>query len=183
MLSDPQRTYIRNVTRTLQILVGAMASGVLVFLVIAVFVRPSNGQPRAPDSQPLITYIAIGMSLVIGAAWIIIPSAFERRMRESLIKRDSKEWGIVKNLPNAEELGDAVPLANIYQTGTIIRVALLEGTAFLAGVAFMVERQPIALVIGGVLWLMILSHIPTVARVENWVATEIAELPQLREMR
>jgi hypothetical protein len=183
MLSEPQRAYIRNVTRTLQVLVVAMAAGVLVFLVIAVFVRPNNGNPRAPDSQPVITYMAIGMSVVIGAAWMIVPSAVERRMRESVINHESKDWGIVRNMPNAEEIGDAIPLANIYQTGTIIRVALVEGTAFLAGVAFMIERQPIALLIGVVLWLMILSHIPTVGRIENWVDMEMAELPQLREMR
>src|SRR5207248_224462 len=79
MLSEAQRAYIRTVARTLQILVGAMATGVLSFLAIVIFVRPNNGQPRAPDAQPIITYTAIGMSVAIVAASLIVPGAVERR--------------------------------------------------------------------------------------------------------
>jgi hypothetical protein len=183
MLSDPQRAYIRNVARTLQIIVGAMAAGVLFFVAIVVFALPNAAQARAADSQPLITYVAVGMSVAIGAAWLVVPSAVVRRMRETLVSGSSKEWGIVKHMPNADQIGDAIPLAAIYQTGMIIRVALLEGTAFLAAVAYMLERQPIALILVGVLWLMIVSHIPTVSRVESWVDSELASLPQLRQMR
>src|SRR5262249_16457597 len=130
MLSEPQRQYVRNVVRTLQIIVGAMAAGVLAFLGVVILLIAK--QPPLPaGSQLFLTYTSIGMSVVVGIAWLIVPGALVGRMRQQLIGGRSSNWGVVKNTPNAGELGHVIPLAAIYQTRTIISAALLEGTAFL----------------------------------------------------
>ncbi len=123
------------------------------------------------------------MSVVIGIAWLIVPGVIVGRMRQSLLNGNSSDWGLVKNMPNAAELGDVVPLAAIYQTRTVIRAALLEGTAFLACIAYMLEHQTIALAIAGLLLLMILSQIPTVSGLESWLDDELATVQQMRQLR
>ena len=182
MLTGPQLQYVRSVVRTLQIIVGAMAGGVLMFLAVVLFLVSKNAQP-APASLPVLTYIAVGMSVVIGIAWLIVPGVIVGRMRQSLLNGNSSDWGLVKNMPNAAELGDVVPLAAIYQTRTVIRAALLEGTAFLACIAYMLEHQAIALAIAGLLLLMILSQIPTVSGLESWLDDELATVQQMRQLR
>lgn len=182
MLSDPQRQYVRSVVRTLQIIVGALAAGVLMFLAVVLFLVSKNAQP-ARATLPTLTYTSVGMSAIIGIAWLVVPGIIVGRMRQSLINGNSSDWGLVKNMPNATELGDVVPLAAIYQTRTIVRAALLEGTAFLACIAYMLEHQAIALALAGLLLLMILSQIPTVSSLESWLEDQLMTVQQMRQIR
>ena len=182
MLSNPQREYVARVAHTLQVIVGAMAVGVLMFVGVVFFLSSQNAQAAAA-SDPIITYVAIGMAVFVAIAWMIVPGTVVGRMRQSVIERDVANWGLVRNIPNVEELGDVAPLAAIYQTRTIIGAALFEGAAFLATVAYMIEHQRLALFVAGVLFLMILGQIPTVSRLEDWVERELAGIQQMRQMR
>ena len=183
MLSQAQRDYVRTVTRTVQIIVGAMAASVLVFLGIVVVLVSQNAQAAAAAAEPIVTYTAIGMTIAVGIAWLIVPGVVVGRMRQSLIDGRSSQWVLVKSMSDVAELGDVVPLAAIYQTRAIIGVALLEGAAFLSNIAYLLEHQPIALYIAGVLLLTIVSQIPTVSRLESWLESELASIEQMRQMR
>lgn len=182
MLSDAQREYARTAVRTIQIIVCALAAGVIVFLGVTIFVIPRTARAAPPD-KPILTYTSIGMAVAVIAAWLIVPNVVTAGMRRSIIGGKSDDWGLVKNLPNAAELGDVVPLAVAYQTRTIVAAALLEGAAFFATIAYMIERQPIALVVAIVFALLILSQIPTLSRFESWLETESNGIEQMRQMR
>jgi hypothetical protein len=93
------------------------------------------------------------------------------------------QWGLVKNLPNAAELGDVAPLAAIYQTRTIIGAAMLEGAAFLGCVAYLLEHQQLVLVVAGALLLMIARHFTTASGLESWIENELATIQQMRQLR
>ncbi len=140
MLSDSQRQHVRTVVRTLQIIVGAMAAGVFGFLAVVIFLIPNHARPAAAP-QPIVTYSAVGMSVTIGIASLVVPSLVVSRMRQSLLSGHASDWGLVKNMPNAAELGDVVPLGAIYQTRTIICAALLECAALLSCIAYLLEHR------------------------------------------
>jgi hypothetical protein len=182
MLSDSQRDYIRKVTRTIQIIVGAMAAGVLAFLGIVFYLVSRNPNAAVP-AEPIVTYLAIGMALVTVIASLIVPGIVASRMRQSLVDGRSSQWGLVQNVPRAAELGDVTALAVIYQTRTIIGTALLEGSAFLASVAYLLEHQRYAAYVASVLLLLLLGQIPTTARIEAWMEGESAMIQQMRQMR
>jgi hypothetical protein len=123
------------------------------------------------------------MAALITIAALIVPGLIVNRLRQSVIHRDLTNWGLVKNLPNAAELGDVAPLAAIYQTQTIIGAALIEGAAFLAGIAYMLEQRQISLYVAGALLVLIASQFPTVSRLEGWIENELAGIQQMRQLR
>jgi hypothetical protein len=182
MLSDSQRDYIRKVARTLQIIVGALAGGVLMFLTIVIYLVSQNPPVAAPEA-PIITYSAYGLAIASGIASLFIPSLISNRGRQSLINGDPMNWGLVKNLPNVAEPGDVAPLAAIYQTRTIIGAALCEGAAFLACVAYLLEHQHPVLFVAVVLLVMIVRHIPTVSGLESLFESESTTIQQMRQLR
>jgi hypothetical protein len=180
MPDNSQRDFVRRSVRTMQIIVGALAGGVLLFLVIVVFLATAN--VRHQMGQPIITYAAIGMAVAVIVGWLIVPAVIAAQMKKSVIEKSSGQPDPRAPVANAD-LGDVPPLVAIFQTRTIIAAALLEGAAFFACIAYMLERQPIALAAVGVLLLLILSQMPTVGRVESWLETELSIVSQLRQLR
>src|SRR6476620_4554932 len=142
MLSDSQREYASTAVRTIQIIVCALFAGVVAFLGVAIFLVSQNAQAALPD-KPFLTYTSLGMAIAVVIAWLIVPSLAAAGMKKAIIEGRSENWGIVKNLPNAADLGNVVPLSVVYQTKTIIAAALLEGAAFFCTVAYLIEPQPI----------------------------------------
>ncbi|MCI0491954.1 MAG: hypothetical protein L0Z07_03340 [Planctomycetes bacterium] len=183
MLTDSQRDFVSHATRTMQIIVASLAGGVAVFfaLVLIITVR---GAINAPANHPLVTYVAAGFAVTIFAIWAIVPGLVTSQNRKSIVEGRTLwlAWP-ARQSPGAEDLADIGPMAVAYQTRLIIAAALLEGAAFLNLIAYMLERQSLSLVIAGVLWLMLLSHVPTVSRVENWLERELTTVEQLRLMR
>ena len=170
MLTDAQIRFISDSVRVMQTIVGALAAGILSFFVVAVFV-PAG----VPPEIPLLSYLAVGATLIaLPAAWLV-PGMMARGQVSQIAARGSKR------LPT-DELGDVGSLVGVYQTSLIVREAILEGVAFFNLVAFMIERQPMNLVAAGVLGFILLAQIPTASRLEEWVQSELSSLTQLREM-
>jgi hypothetical protein len=63
----------------------------------------------------------------------------------------------------------------------ILGAALNEGPAFLALIAHMVEGNPIALGLGGVLALGVAVRIPTLFRIAQWIEGQIQQVLQERQ--
>src|SRR5262249_59185882 len=99
MLSGAQREYIGKVCLTLQIIVGALAGGVLMFLAVVIFLASQNPPAAAPDT-PTVTYAAYGMATVCAIASFVVPNLVVACARKSLIAGDASQWRLVKNLPN-----------------------------------------------------------------------------------
>ena len=171
MLTDAQNQCLSNSVRVMQTIVGALAAGILSFFVVAIFVPV-----EAPPERPLLASLAIGATLVaIAAAWLV-PSLIARNQVAQIANRGPRQ------LPT-DELGDVGSLVGAYQTALIVRAAILEGVAFFNLVAFMIERQPMNLVAAGVVGFILLAQVPTLARLEDWVQSELLSVVQLREMR
>jgi hypothetical protein len=182
MLSDHQREFVRTVVRTLQIIVGALAFGVVMFMAVVLYMETHN-PPAAAPTEHIFSYTALGMAVAVAIAWLIVPGIVAGRMRQSVIDGRSSQWGLVKNMPNAAELGDVDPLAGIYQTRTIIGVAMLEGVAFYSVAAYMLGHDRLALYVAIALLVLILSQFPTVSRLESWLESELTNIEQMRQLR
>jgi hypothetical protein len=160
----------------MQIVAAAMAGGVLIFLAVVVILVWQKDGGR-PDGR-LLTYIAVAFAIVAVFAWSIVPSVIAGQLRQPIVDGSATRRGSKSD--HGAESGNIRPLTAIYQTRLIIGSALLEGAAFFCLVAYLLERQPLSLVVAVLFCLLLVSQIPSVARVESWVAGEVAIIEQLR---
>jgi hypothetical protein len=173
MISDVQRQYLARVIRPMQIIVAALAAGVLAFMVVALLVRGS----REP-AQANLVYIALAFSLIALVAWAILPNLMTNQARRQIAERSNPPRGTTA--PSAD-VGEVGHLAAVYQTRLIIGAAILEGAAFFNLVAYLVEGHALGLAAAVVLLvMMILFHFPTFSRLEDWVRREMETIQLMR---
>jgi hypothetical protein len=67
-------------------------------------------------------------------------------------------------------------LLPLYQTQLLIGAAILEGMAFFATLAYMLERNKIALAIAAFLLGCLASRFPTVDRINRWLERQLGLL-------
>jgi hypothetical protein len=86
MLTEPQRVHIRNATRTMQVIAGALASGVLFFMAIVLFLAAQKvGQPA---DTALLTYLSAAIALAAFLGLAILPGTMAGKMRQSIVDGD-----------------------------------------------------------------------------------------------
>ena len=175
MLTDEEREYIGRMTQVMQIIVGSLAFGVTSFLCVVLFVIPAAAAGRA------IAHLSFG---AVSGSWRAAAAMFIPTDRRQAARGDRRPTSgrreRAASIP--ESLRDVAALVAGYQTRLIIRCALIEGAAFFAIVAFMIERQLLSLVVAGALLLALLSCFPTRSKVEDAVENERREIEQLRQM-
>lgn len=67
-----------------------------------------------------------------------------------------------------------------YQTLLIMRAALIEFAAFFAILAFMLEGRPLALGVASALLALLLLHVPSRTRVEEWLRVQRDEIRRIK---
>ncbi len=151
--ADPQR---RKMVLASQIIVAALVAGCLFFLLIVVLIVPGRlGSWDLGLGKPM-TCVALVVAFSLLAARIIVPGVITAQMLRQLARREPKE-------------PDWKDLFGVYQTTLIIKAAMLEGTTFLLLVMHMLERSPWTLALAVAFLLILLMHVPTRLRVEDWV--------------
>ena len=136
-----------------QIITIALVMGVVVFGLVSVLAVGALSEP--PDGQFLSVFALVftGINFVLH---LILPNRIA-------------DWGSNQEAnPNA----DANDLLGIFQTKTIIGLALLEGAAFFNLIACIVEHNWWSLAIVGALVFWMLAMFPTKTRVLQWIETK-----------
>jgi hypothetical protein len=188
------------VTRICQIIIGALVTGVVIFLAIAILVNPAGvnhgaapplgqeGEARTPalggSSLPIITYLAVAVGILDLALSFIIPRVSVARACRQIA---GGKWPAARigSLPcdgkQIDPASDEGKLIGLYQTQLITGAALLEGAAFFAAIAYMLERTPIALGVAGVLLGVLLARFPTGDRIRGWMDRQLEVVQKERQ--
>ena len=74
-------------------------------------------------------------------------------------------------------------LVNWRQVSQIVGYALLEGTAFLGIIAYLVEDHVLALAVTGFCLLLMITTFPTRDRLNQWLDQQMDQLRELRSNR
>jgi hypothetical protein len=82
---------------------------------------------------------------------------------------------------NADPSSDARRVMMAFQTKTILAGALLEGGAFFALIALMLEHHVASLVVAAVLWIAILSRLPSTGNASDWIEERLREIDVQRQ--
>lgn len=163
----------------MQIIAAALLLGVVMFLAIVliiVFSRP-NGAGIAPAGDvPIVSVLAVSFLAIQAPLAFIIPGF---QTRTALRRIASGTWQLPPGANAASFATDASKLLAVRQTSMIIGLALLEGTAFLGCIAYLVEKQPFALVVVLVAVTLMLVNFPTEGRVRAWLERQADQLAEL----
>ena len=173
------RTAIPRQARILQIIVLSMASGCLVFLLIATFLRQQNGAP--PPATPQLTYLMLILAGFALAARFIVPPLMVRAARYRLVVGGlAAEQSPLQPGASAKDVS-AQALSAVYQTRTILAAALLEGATFLLIIAYLLEGVPAVLAIAAVLIIVIAAHAPSPTRLTVWIEQQLRLMNEQRQ--
>ena len=167
---DPQDNERRKMLLTSQIIVAACVTRCLFFLLIVLLIVPGElGSWDLGLGKPM-TCVALVVAFGILAARIIVPGVITNQMLQQLAKRQPKE-------------PDWKDLFGVYQTTLIIKSAMLEGATFLLVIMYMLEHSPWTLALAVVFLLLLLMHVPTPLRVDDWIERQSAAVKEIGSLQ
>ena len=166
--------------RVLKIIVTAITLGPLIYLGVVSFTVPPGGAAAGVGAVPF-TNLACGMAAIAVAASLIAPPLVARKFRRQIA---AGTWPPPRQAQNslAAPLNDAGKLCLLYNFRTIIAIAILEGAAFFLVFAYQQVRDPWALGVALLLMVMIAAHLPSRARVIEWVERQLLGLEEDRQL-
>jgi hypothetical protein len=187
---------IRTVTRQGQIIVGALITGVSIFLVIATVVdlglEPGVGPPagvgagvgaqpagQPAQSVPFLTYIALAVGAGCLPISFIVPSLVAKQQRLAMAGgKSSPDQSPASTPAQRPEAVRTAPigLPGAYLNQLIVGAAMNEGAAFFTVIAYLIEKNPIALAVALVLIAGLIARFPTAGRVERWIEQQQEKL-------
>lgn len=147
--------------RVMQVIVFALMAGVIMFglIAMAITAKQAPGDPTLAFVAAAFAGIAIPMS-------VLVPMIISGGM----VRAAFAESG------DADLSNTVSKLANVFQTKSILGVALLEGAAFFNLVVYIVTALAWPLVIAGILVMLMALSFPTPGSVDNWIERRFEEL-------
>ena len=159
MLSETAREAIGRMTMVLRIIVVALAMGVLAF---AAYVAVQNaGKPQNVGTN--VHYLGLALSVPMLLAAFIVPRLTPKTM--PVLPTGQQ--------PADPEVAEAMGIFAAIQTSTIIGCAILEGTAFLNLVLYMINVELVHAAIAAFCVILILAQFPVNSRIEQRIEDQL----------
>lgn len=177
---DPEAIGLRPRLRGLQFITLALAAGCLAFGVVAYIAR--QGQP-AGGGMEILVWLGVGMFfllLTLSTLWpmLTLPAMLRRIAQGRWPAAYAGAGGAAWN--PAWTATDEGKLLMCFQSVHVLRLALIEGGAFMNGIAFIVTGDWLSLGLLAAGAAAILVQLPTAARMENWLENRQQEVERLR---
>jgi len=157
--------------RTLQIIVAALAMGVMLFLALVLFLGLGK-EPPVEERQPIITYIALAYGLAAFVAGpllsTVIATSSRRKLAAGQARPDAPAPTTGRPEPAAGR-GLTQGLTGIFVVKTIIAAAIYEGAALFLCVAYMLDGNRLSAILAALLAAGILMQVPTRDRAQRWL--------------
>ena len=169
MRDDPDA--IRAATLQGQIIIVALVAGLVTFLVIVTVIDIGHKAAGAADSPlPIITYAAVAFAAGMLPMSFVVPGLVTKQQRQAIASGKKTPGSPVAPTPGNGLKAAATPpggLPAAFLAQLIIGAAMNEGAAFFALVAYLIEKNPIALAVAIVLIVDVIARFPTAGRVEH----------------
>ena len=179
-MHEPEGVISSARLRVSQIIAGSLIAGVVIFLLVVLYLVhvQNQGRGNAPAKDiPILSLIAAGMLATLAPMSLILPRFLNQVSLGQLV---AGTWKPPEGA-NPAAFGTVTDkLMSIYQTTLIVRLAMLEGAAFMGVLAYLQEAQPWVLgLVAAVLALMALTF-PTRGRAQAWLESQADMLGTLR---
>lgn len=175
MSDERSQQQLDGIVRTSQILLAALAMGIVMFAGVVLFAIPGD----KPAEGRLLSVIAIAIGATNLVLCLVVPGFIAAANRRKIA---AGNWPAAER-PEFGAQTDFGRLAMVYQVKMIIGAALLEAGCFLALCAYMIERQVSSLAVTAVLLAALLAHFPTHGRVAGWIEDQLRRVEEERKFR
>jgi hypothetical protein len=166
--------------RAMQIITIALILGVVFFVVVALVItanQPPAGGPPVVGDIPIVTLLACVFFLLQAGMSFFVPTVMEQQLLRQIV---TGAFPPAAQVP-PEGRTDAGSLLALRQTSLIVGLALIEGACFFGGVAYIVERHYLGLLVAGLGVGLILTRFPTEASIRQWLEAKKEELARARQ--
>lgn len=187
-MNDPGSNLEESLKKNLlviRIVTGALIAGVVTLLAIVLFIRQTNPQPPRQPVVGLVGVVFAAVALVVAA---IVPGfirrSWERQVAGGMWPAVPQRGGAAPLPPTPVEKVSPDDETNrwwgLYLTTHIVRCAILEGAAFLQGVAYLVEGNLFSLALGIGLLIVLAMQWPRREPIDRWVEARREAVEQIR---
>ncbi len=167
--SSPSSLSLEAFVRTLQIIIGALCSGIVLFLAM-VFSLARN----EPVPGGMLSMVGVGIAVAAVASAFVLPGIVVAQHRRRIVEKEKADGGD-RSLERR--------LLDAYQVKLIMAGALLEGAALLNVVVFLLEGQWYNVAIGLLLATGIALLFPTRSRLDHWIEEQKRWMDNERAMQ
>jgi hypothetical protein len=171
----PWQERLTPVLRQLQMIVGSLVAGCTIFLAIALCVSVGRGAVGRP---PLLSYVALGSGVLVLLARAVVPQRIVAAGRQKILRQEGRNPARRDVRESASTLGR---LLQLFATSTVVPSVMIEGTALLLLIAYVVEGWLPALIVAVVLIAVLALQMPTRARLIHWIDDQFTLLEQERQ--
>jgi hypothetical protein len=157
-----------STARLLQIIVGVMLVGAVGFLVVAIAVQATGeGSTEEEPTTLALTYLAVGYAVLA----LILRGVAPDLLIGLILAKGSNAGTQSTDQHRQSTLPDS-SFHRLYVTRSIICAALVEGAALLATLAYLIDGHILGLIVAAVLVGILAAHLPTKARINDWIARQ-----------
>jgi len=177
--------------RILQIIVGAMATGAFIFLLVALTIGQQFKPPRPILLVPLIWIVAVVVGVELIARTVVLGNIVRKARRELIngtyppVDPRQRIGSLASDVADKppDPCRDATSLLSVFQQKTIVSAAMFEGCACFAMIAYLVEGNPLSLGLALLLAVAVAAHLPSQSRAIAWVERQMETLQLEKMMR
>ena len=126
--------------------------------------------------MPIITYVAVAFGAMLLPMSFVVPVLVSKQQRQAMLSgktTDGANPAIATGNRSDAPIG-GLPAAFLIQL--IIGCAISEGAAFFALVAYLLEKNPLSLIMALMLIAAIIARFPTSGRVGRWIEQQEEKL-------
>jgi hypothetical protein len=166
-------------TRRLQLIVGVMVVGQVVFLAVAALLRGRGGPDvkAASDALPVVTVVAFVATGTVFPLSLIVPGVIADAARRRIAARPPGPAG-----PGAQGEDATADLVGVYQARTIAGAAMTDGIALFATAAYFLEGKSYGLALAVVLAAATALWFPRRGDAVRWIEDQLERINDRRRM-
>lgn len=157
---------VESALRTAMIIRAALIMGVLALALVFVSLNQSGKvESGGAGTRPILTYIATGYGVLTFVVALVLPSILDGGIRNRIARMPSESDGERR-----------LKLVRGWLTRSIVEGALLEGAALFCLIVYFLEKQPMSMIMAGLLALEMLLSFPTSSHGRGWIDRQNREM-------
>lgn len=183
MLNTDQTLSSAQRLRALQLIIVAFAMGASIFIAVVTFLPIGQSNSRdGEDESTVLTLVAVAWGVMSVPLAVLLSVVVVKSGRDKIAKTSAQPAGSETRMSGSSEPDTAAQLYALFAAKTILTAAMFEGAALLAGVAYMLEHQVLALGVAVVTSMCIIIQLPTQDRFGHWIENQTRRVEEARQL-
>ena len=183
MLNTDQTLYSAQRLRALQLIIVALTMGASIFIAVITFLPIGKSNSRnGEDESTSLTLVAVAGGVMSVPLAVLLSAVIVKSGRDKIAKTSARPAGSETRTSGSSEPDTAKQLQALFAAKTMLAASQFEGVALLSGIAYMQERNVLALVVAGLMVMCVISQIPTRDCIGHWIENQSRRIEEARQL-